>query len=226
MKKLCIDCNEKVSVERKRCEDCVKIYNRERVKKYHKKDKARYGIVNCDVCGEKMIKNRPEQTNHGKCKIQYKTVEDYNKVKRSNKGNTIARQMILNLGFQLNHKIVIHHLDENPSNNILSNFWIINVKNHASLHAFLQKQWSLLKKLNSSNLENCWNSLRDQLTTTWLKTTGVNVIKIIDIGQSAAEPLDENSIYIFKCEEGSETMYQVPVTDNAVGKDIVQTQNE
>jgi hypothetical protein len=53
----------------------------------------------------------------------------------------------------------------------------------------------------------------------------VKVIKITDIGQSAAEPLNEDCIYIFSLnEEGSETMYQVSVTDNAVDKDIVQTQ--
>lgn len=224
MEKICIDCNKNVSVERKRCKECVLIYNRERVKKYYKKDKPRYGIILCDVCGKQMIKNRPDQTTHGKCKIQHKTVENYNKVSRSKQGSTIGRQTILDLGFNL-QKMHVHHVDENPENNSLSNLWIISKKNHASLHRFLEKQWSLLRKLNSSNLENCWNSLRDQLTTTWLETTGVNVIKITDIGQSAAEPLKEDCIYIFKYEEGSETMYQVPVTDNAVGKDIVQTQN-
>ena len=133
--------------------------------------------------------------------------------------------MVLDLGFQLNKNLIVHHIDENPSNNVFSNFWILSRKNHSKLHLFLQKQWSLFKKLNSSNLENCWNNLRGQLTTTWLETTGVKVIKITDIGQSAAEPLDENCIYKFLFEEGSETMYQVPETDNAVGKDIVQTQN-
>jgi len=225
MSKLCIDCNEKVSIERKRCKECVLIYNRLRVKKYHKKDKPRYGIIECDVCKQPLIKGRPEQTTHGKCKTIHKTVENYNNVSKSNIGNTKARQIVLDLGFKLNKNMCIHHIDENPKNNILSNFWIVNRKNHASLHRFLEKQWSLLKKFNSSNLENCWDSLRDQLTTTWLETTGVNVIKITDIGQSAAEPLVEDYIYIFDCEEGSETMYQVPVTDKAVGKDIVQTQN-
>jgi hypothetical protein len=223
--KLCVDCNKNVSVERKRCKECVLIYNRNRAKKYHRKDKPRYGIINCDVCGEQMIKNRPNQTTHGKCKIQHKTVSNYNSVSRSKKGNTIARQMILDLGFKLTSGLVVHHVDENPENNILSNFWLINRKNHSYLHRFLEKQWSLLMKINSSNLENCWNNLRGQLTKTWLETTGVNVVKITDIGQSAAEPLNENYIYIFSNEEGSEAMYQVSVTDNAVDKDMVQTQN-
>ena len=66
-------------------------------------------------------------------------------------------------------------------------------------------------KNNSSNLENCWNILRDQLTTAYLETKSANVIKITDIGQSAAEPLNEENIYIFDLhEEGSET--NVPST--------------
>lgn len=106
--------------------------------------------------------------------------------------------------------MVIHHRDENPNNNDYSNLILLNRSNHASLHRILEKNWSLLSKDNNSNLENCWNTLRDQLTTTYLETKSVKVIKIIDIGQSAAEPLNENYIYIFSNEEGSETMYQVP----------------
>ena len=75
------------------------------------------------------------------------------------------------------------------------------------LHRYLEKNWSLLLKNNSSNLENCWNNLRDLLTTTWLETMNVNVIKTTNIGQSAAEPLNEDIIYKFSNEEGSETMY-------------------
>lgn len=74
-------------------------------------------------------------------------------------------------------------------------------------------------------MENCWNILRGQLTTTWLETMNVNVIKITDIGQSAAESLNENAIYKFSYEEGSETMYQAPKSSNTHGEDIVQTQN-
>lgn len=228
MSKMCIECGLKVSVERKRCEDCVKIHNRERAKKYYNSDKKRYGIGLCSICGLEMKLNRKNQMSHGECrKIHlYKTVDIYNNIPRSKKGNTIARQMIFDLGFKLPKSLVVHHVDEDPVNNVLSNFWIISNKNHASYHSFLQKQRSLLRKLNSSNLENCWNSLRDRLTTTWLETTGVNVIKITDIGQSAAEPLNEDCIYVFSNVEGSETMYQVPETDNAVGKDIVQTCKE
>ena len=52
------------------------------------------------------------------------------------------------------------------------------------------------------------------MTTTWLETTNVNVKKLWEIGQSAAEPLLNV--------EGSETMYDASHVDD----DIVQTTNE
>jgi len=223
--KTCIDCGKNEVSERKRCKDCAAKYNRERVKKYYKKDKKRYGITVCQGCGEKLIQNVLNQTHHRKC-LYYKTVGHYNLVKKSKKGKTVGRQIILDLGFKLPTNIHVHHVDENTENNFLTNFWLISSANHAKLHSFLRKQRSLLGKLNSSNLENCWNILRGQLTTTWLEITNVKVIKITDIGQSAAEPLNEDYIYVFSLnEEGSETMYQVSETGNAVDKDIVQTQN-
>lgn len=63
----------------------------------------------------------------------------------------------------------------------------------------------------NGNSENCWNSLIVPMTTTWLETTNVKVIKLWEIGQSAAEPLSN--------EEGSETMHAASRTDD----DIVQT---
>ena len=52
------------------------------------------------------------------------------------------------------------------------------------------------------------------MTTTWLETTNVNVKKLWEIGQSAAEPLLN--------EEGSETMHNASQVDD----EIVQTTNE
>lgn len=55
------------------------------------------------------------------------------------------------------------------------------------------------------NAENCWNSLIVPMTTAWLETTSAKVIKLSEIGQPAAEPLNGNSH-----EEGSETMHGEP----------------
>lgn len=234
MVKYCQICGCKLPpLKRKWCDSCRKARKREYAKDKYKKlidsgqKKKRYGIGICIYCGEEFIKNTPTQTSHRKCWNQHihKTVNDYNKVKRTKNGKaTFGRQTILNLGFKLNFNMVVHHKDENPNNNDLPNLVILNRKNHAQLHRFLEKNWSLLSKDSNSNLENCWNILRDQLTTAYLETKSANVIKIIDIGQSAAKPLNEDNIYVFSSQgEGSETMYQAPKS-NTQGEDIVQTQ--
>ena len=55
------------------------------------------------------------------------------------------------------------------------------------------------------------------MTTTWLETTSVKVIKLWEISQSAAEPLKVKTQ-----EEGSETMHEAPELERE-GDDIVQT---
>ena len=95
------------------------------------------------------------------------------------------------------HRFVIPNMIKLINNNNLNNLIILNRSHHACLHRILEKNWSLLSKDNSSNLENCWNILRDQLTTAYLEINSANVIKITDIGRSAAEPLNSNNIYIY-----------------------------
>ena len=231
MSKTCKICGCNLITERKYCKECKKQLKREYSKAHYKKlqeigkYKKRYGIGICIYCGKEFIKNRPGQIAHGKCinLHKHKTVNNYNHVKRTKDGKaTLGRQRLLDLNFVLD-TLVVHHIDENPSNNKLSNLMVLNKSHHAKLHRILERNWSLLSKDNNSNLENCWNILRDQLTTAYLEINSANVIKITDIGRSAAEPLNSNNIYIFVEEEGSETMYQAPKS-NTQGEDIVQTQ--
>lgn len=193
--KQCIDCGKEPVVERKRCKECALIFNRERVKQYHKKDKPRYGIIKCTVCGEDMIKNRPDQLYHGKCRFEGKPkTGKYNEIKRSKEANMIARQIILDLGFNLNSNIIVHHIDENPNNNILSNFMILSRSNHGKIHQFLNKQWLTLRKINTENLDEKWYDIRNQLTNTWLELIKLPVIQL----NKEIVEIDENKIYIFK----------------------------
>lgn len=60
---------------------------------------------------------------------------------------------------------------------------------HTSLHSYLKIQRALLLKNSNGNFENCWKNLIVPITTTWLEMTSVKVIKIWEIGQSAAESL-------------------------------------
>ena len=62
--------------------------------------------------------------------------------------------------------------------------------------------WSLWLKNQGSNSEDCKKAFIAQETTAWLETAGVNVIKISEIRQPAAELLNPKGY-----EEGSETMH-------------------
>lgn len=176
--------------------------------------KKRYGFTKCVFCGRSIVKNRPDQDTCYDCykKNHHKTVSNYNNdVSRVRTGyhtcQTKGRALLLSMGFDLtNH--VIHHANENPNDNRLANLIIINRSKHAKLHRLLEREWSLLLKDDSCNLENCWDTVRDQITTAYLETESANVVKISDIRQSAAEPLNKEKIYIFELqEEGSETMH-------------------
>lgn len=112
---------------------------------------------------------------------------------------------------KLNTNEVIHHMDLNPLNNELTNLIVLSRSKHSSLHQYLNKQGAILKRLSNANFENCWNNLIVPMTTTWLETANVKVIKLWEIGQSAAKPLLNG--------EGSETMHKASLVDD----DIVQT---
>ena len=74
----------------------------------------------------------------------------------------------------------------------------------------------------NDNSVNCWNNLIIPMTTTWLETANVKVIKLWEFGQSAAKPLNDLQSH----EEGSETKHGTSVTEHtnvAVEDDIVQT---
>lgn len=73
----------------------------------------------------------------------------------------------------------IHHIDGNGKNNKLTNLIVLSNSDHGKLHQFLESQYrTMLSKGNIANIENCWNSLIVLMTTTWLETANVKVIKI------------------------------------------------
>lgn len=184
--KICIDCGEKGVKERYRCDECAKAFNRKRAKdRYKKHGRHNYGKTLCPICKKEMTLWKKKQGSHTSCRP--KTIKDYNKLKRTCTGNTFANQMFIDAGIKLPPKFVVHHLDENPENNDPKNLIGISNSIHTGLHKKLQYHRSLFLKENSTNNENCWNTLRDHLTTAYLETKGAKVLRINDIGQSAAE---------------------------------------
>lgn len=143
-----------------------------------------------------------------------KYVYNYDSFKRSGhiwQHRAIAEGVV---GRRLETHEVVHHMDDNPKNNAITNLLVISREAHGKLHLYLDQQRVIFEKSRNENPENCWNNLIVPITTAWLETTCANVIKIWEIGQSAAEPLLN--------EEGSETKHGTP--DHSVeGDDIVQT---
>lgn len=221
MTKICVDCGKEEVFERRRCKECAKEFNRERVKRYYKEQmdkgikKNRYGIGICLYCGKEMFLNKREQICHKECLyLLYGEKKDYNSYPRDKNGNMIGNS-IFKKYIELPENYIVHHVDENPENNSIENLLGIPRKEHSKLHGHLRRIRSVWLKNHISMDENCWKLLREKETTTWLEMTSVNVLRIPSIGQSAAEPLLN--------EEGSETKHILSETSNVVDEDIVQT---
>jgi len=196
MEKICIECNKKPCEKGRRY--CKRCYLDRRKTFYYKNggspSKKRYGKGTCIQCGKEIKLNRIKQK---WCLTCFKAIcssgrFSYNNYENAGGGGycwkhrRIAEE-ILNRKLKTNE--VIHHLDLNVLNNKLANLIVISRKMHGRLHFFLREQRALLKKFNNEKDENCWKTLIVPMTTTWLETTGVKVIKLWEIRQSAAEPL-------------------------------------
>jgi hypothetical protein len=53
---------------------------------------------------------------------------------------------------------------------------------------YLDYQRVIIEKSMNENCGNCWKTLIAPMTTAWLETTSAKVLKLWEIGQSAAEP--------------------------------------
>jgi hypothetical protein len=88
-------------------------------------------------------------------------------------------------------------------------------RTHINLHKYLDQKRVIFEQSKNENPENCWNNLIIPLTTTWLEITGVKVIKLEELGQSASEPAPDKAV-----QEGSETRHRTSLSKD---DDIVQT---
>lgn len=204
------------------CPDCFKQFKRDYAKKRNKEfGRYNFGIMNCAVCGEETIKWRKTQLRCKNCSsfATNPTKKSYSNPYANGEGKgycwmhrRITEELLQR---KLTSSEVVHHLDENPQNNNLNNIIVLSRSSHAKLHAFLRR--AFIEQSMNENLENCWDTLRASITTAWLETAGAKVIKLWEIGQSAAEPLSDISY-----EEGSEAMHQTSQADD----DMVHTETE
>lgn len=187
----CSKCGKERNPGRKMCDSCYKEYKREYAKK-HYLEYGRYMFTKtCEACGKQYQAYKKTQRLCRECYYQsLKTNFKQNSYKMNKRAKPIHRVIAESiLKRTLHSNEVVHHLDCNVQNNDITNLLIITRRQHTRLHSFLRTQRVILEKSNIENFENCWNTLIVPMTTTWLETANVKVIKLWEIGQSAAETL-------------------------------------
>lgn len=199
--KKCIKCNQERDVGRKMCRVCYLEHKRNYAQERYKNDPSiRRRKIICEVCKQEYLGWRKEQKYCSDCwKLSRNLAKEtlntnqYKFIGRKCEHRLIAESI---LG-KLSYNMVVHHVDDNPKNNDVKNLMVMDRKTHIRLHQYLDLQRAIIEKSMNENRGNCWNTLIVPMTTAWLETTSAKVIKLWEIGQSAAEPLLN--------EEGSET---------------------
>lgn len=212
--KVCIidGCEKECEPGRRYCHEHYLARKREQAKVRYREGKRTVYYKICPLCGKEIPGWRKSQTYCINCYRKTKLNPNYVKnsyVHGGGAGYSFLHRRIAEETLQrkLNTNEVVHHMDGSTVNNDVSNLVIISRANHIRLHSYLNAQRALLSKGNEVNFENCWKSLIVPMTTTWLETANVKVIKIWEIGKPAAEPLESG--------EGSETMHEAAKHESA-----------
>lgn len=226
---VCKECGQPRKLGRKLCTKC----NSKRVVNCNLKSRGttKYEYVNkCEACSNMYTAHRRTQRFCSACwkarselaaeSISTNKYVYVNQANREKGENAWAHRRLAESVLQrkLTCHEVVHHIDDNPKNNDLTNLMVLDRAAHIRLHKFLDDQRVILEKSGNENLGNCWNNLITPMTTAWLETTSAKVKKLWELSQPAAEPLKGKSY-----EEGSETSAPSTLTCNDEGEDTVQT---
>lgn len=216
-------CGEKREIGRKMCRKCYLSHKSHQAKdKYLKFGRYKYTCI-CEACGETYTTTSKVSRICSSCwKFSSSFALPLNPYENAGGGNYSwkhRRIVETMLKRKLSFNEVIHHINENPTDNSLTNLLVISRKDHLKLHTLLRIERVIFEKSKNENPVNCWDTLRVQITTTWLETANVNVIKISEIGQSAAKPLNSEK----NMRKVQRLTAQDTLTGKAEGKDIVQT---
>lgn len=197
---ICKECGQQRNLGRKLCKVC----NSKRVMKSNMKKLGTTRcepVVTCEACKNSFRAHRKSQRFCSSCwkrrvELSRETLSTNQYVfvtaaEGEHGENNWAHRRIAEtiLKRKLRCHEIVHHMDDNPKNNHISNLAVMLRSAHCKLHKFLDDQRVILEKSGVDNLGNCWDNLIIPMTTAWLETTGANVIKLWELGQSAAEPL-------------------------------------
>lgn len=81
---------------------------------------------------------------------------------------------------KLNTDQVVHHVDCDPTNNDLSNLWVMTRSQHARLHSYLVEMKIILGTQNTVNHQIQWDKIIKPISEIWLTSVGIKVIKLMD----------------------------------------------
>lgn len=183
---ICKKCGGPRDIGRRLCRPC----NLDRLKAKAKETPRYTWDKECLACKNGYKAWRKEQTICSKC------YQDMVKLKSLNPSNNKYVSVKVNgkfvhahralaeevLGRKLTTNEVVHHMDDNPKNNSVENLIVLSRTWHGRLHNYLYLQRVIFEKSKNENSENCWEALIVPMTTTWLETASVTVIKLWEIG--------------------------------------------
>jgi len=177
---ICKECGAEREKGRRLCKPC----NSKRCGKY-----PRYQWDNiCLACKKQFKAHRKKQQLCKSCyllrlKLSKESNCTNNYVFTNKVGRTEHRDIAeKKLNRKLDTNEVIHHMDNNPRNNVDENLIVLSRSLHVKLHSHLSLQRVIKEKSLNENSENCWKALIAPITTAWLEMTSANVIKIWEIG--------------------------------------------
>lgn len=182
----CVKCSQDRDVGRKMCRPCYLEYKRSLEKQRYRDNGRNNYQKTCAACQTSFEAWRKKQifcSNCHKLKLKFaaesKSTNQYVNIGGKNEHRSIAENV---LGYKLSYNMVVHHVDDNPKNNKISNLMVMDRRTHGRLHQYLDCQRVIIEKSMNENCGNCWKALIVPMTTAWLETTGAKVIKLWEIG--------------------------------------------
>ena len=189
---LCIQCGKPRELGSRMCNECHKEKKRQEQKeRYNKYGRYAYGKGKCIKCGKEITLWKKEQKFCKACVAISRITSDYglaedNYVNAGGDHYCFLHRRIAEyvLNRKLTYNELVHHLDENPGNNIMKNLIILSRKNHGKLHSYLRAEWNtLLNEYNIADSLEERNKFKTLVSLAWIETNKIKVIKLWEISK-------------------------------------------